>query len=80
VHSRSGNDVFQGYGALQVLEARGLLPKDFSGKSDPYVLVSYNKHSASTKTVYKSLSPVFGDVILFQESRHASTEVRVLCR
>ena len=58
---------------MQVVEARGLLAKDFNGKSDPYVLVTYNKRAASTRTIYACLSPVWGDVLLFQENRRAAT-------
>jgi Ca2+-dependent lipid-binding protein len=57
---------------LQVLEGRGIVSKDFSGLSDPYVVVSYNNREASTRTVYKSLNPIFGDVMLFQENRYAA--------
>jgi Ca2+-dependent lipid-binding protein len=57
---------------LQVLEGRGIVAKDFSGLSDPYVVVSYNNREASTRTVYKSLNPIFGDVMLFQENRYAA--------
>ena len=56
---------------VQVVEARGLLAKDFNGKSDPYVLATYNKRAASTRTIYECLSPVWGDVLLFQENRCA---------
>ena len=52
-----------------MVEARGLLPKDFNGKSDPYVTVTYNKRTAGTGTVFESLNPVYGSVLLFKESR-----------
>jgi hypothetical protein len=58
--------------AIQVLEARALAATDYSGSSDPYVLVSYNKRAASTRTVHQSLNPIFGDVLLFQENRCAA--------
>ena len=54
------------------MEGRGIVSKDFNGLSDPYVMVSYNKRDASTRTVFKSLNPIFGDVMLFQENRCAS--------
>lgn len=55
--------------AVQILEGRDIVSKDFNGKSDPYVLVTYNKRAASTRTVFKSLNPLYGDVLLFQENR-----------
>lgn len=58
--------------SVQVLEGRGIVSKDFNGLSDPYVVVSYNKRDALTRTVWKSLNPVFGDVMLFQENRYSS--------
>ena len=65
---------------MQVVEARGLLAKDFNGKSDPYVLCTYNKRAASTRTVYCSLSPVWGDVLLFQENRCVDYTRTTSCR
>lgn len=59
--------------AVQMLEARGLVSKDYNGFSDPYVLVNYNKRAAATRTVHRCLDPVFGDVLLFQENRCVST-------
>lgn len=61
--------------AIQILEARALLAADYSGSSDPYVLVSYSKRAASTRTVHQCLNPVFGDVLLFQENRFAAHHV-----
>ncbi|KAJ1657063.1 phosphatidylserine decarboxylase [Dispira simplex] len=44
---------------LQVLQARGLTPKDKNGLSDPYVIVTFGKRKHTTHVVYENLEPTW---------------------
>ncbi|KAI0244414.1 hypothetical protein L0F63_002814 [Massospora cicadina] len=42
---------------VQVIQGRGLAPKDSNGLSDPYVIVRINNRKLNTKTIRKTLNP-----------------------
>jgi serine/threonine protein kinase len=68
---------------LKILDARNLAPKDIGGTSDPYCIVSVigakGGNKIRTKTVYKSLSPVWGEKYEFDvtSNSHASIDIEV---
>ncbi|KAJ1965932.1 phosphatidylserine decarboxylase [Dispira parvispora] len=44
---------------LQILQGRGLAPKDKNGLSDPYAIVTFGKRKHTTCVVYESLEPTW---------------------
>ncbi|RKP37016.1 phosphatidylserine decarboxylase-domain-containing protein [Dimargaris cristalligena] len=44
---------------LQILQGRGLAPKDKNGLADPYVIATYGKRKQSTHIVYENLDPIW---------------------
>jgi phosphatidylserine decarboxylase len=48
---------------VEVFEARDLLPKDFNGKSDPYVVVKLGRQRHQTSVIPKTLNPNWGGLI-----------------
>ncbi|KAI9292756.1 C2-domain-containing protein [Neoconidiobolus thromboides FSU 785] len=50
---------------IQVIQGRGLAPKDSNGLSDPYVIARVNNKKSQTKTINKTLNPVWQETLEF---------------
>eukprot|EP00850_Spirogloea_muscicola_P023471 SM000359S13457 [mRNA] locus=s359:16492:22784:- [translate_table: standard] len=63
------------YVFVQVLSARSLIAKDFSGTSDPFARVSVGNQSSRTKTIYKELNPEWGETFAFAASQSEGFDI-----
>lgn len=59
------NDVL----VVRVVKARGLLPSDSNGLSDPYVSIKFLRQKKKTKVVRKSLNPEWNESFEFKAKR-----------
>ncbi|KAK9096195.1 hypothetical protein Sjap_021692 [Stephania japonica] len=50
---------------VEVVDARGLLPKDGHGTSSPYVVVDFYGQRRRTRTVHRDLNPAWNEVLEF---------------
>uniref|UniRef100_A0A8C9FHX0 C2 domain-containing protein n=1 Tax=Pavo cristatus TaxID=9049 RepID=A0A8C9FHX0_PAVCR len=48
-------------------QARGILPADDNGLSDPFVRVVFSTHCQTTRTVEETLSPMWNELLLFDQ-------------
>ena len=51
---------------LELAQCLGLLPADKNGKSDPYVKVTLGHETYTSKTIFKTLDPVFNESFTFE--------------
>eukprot|EP00850_Spirogloea_muscicola_P014421 SM000103S09513 [mRNA] locus=s103:385053:391694:+ [translate_table: standard] len=63
------------YVFVQVLSARSLIAKDFSGTSDPFARVSVGNQSSRTKTIYKELNPEWSETFAFAASQSEGFDI-----
>jgi stromal membrane-associated protein len=52
------------YLAVTIVKAKDLVPRDKTGTSDPYCVVSIGKVSKKTKVIKKSVNPVWNEKLL----------------
>ena len=52
-----------GIAVVRVLRARKFQIADFTGASDPYVLLVYAKQTAKTKVVRRTLNPIWNETL-----------------
>ncbi|KAK9167367.1 hypothetical protein Scep_002558 [Stephania cephalantha] len=50
---------------VEVVDARGLLPKDGHGTSSPYVVVDFYGQRRRTRTVHRNLNPAWNELLEF---------------
>jgi WD40 repeat protein len=69
VHADLDFDVIKNTKLLSVLIRQGkdLPAMDFTGKSDPFVVVSVGHHSHKSQVVYQNLNPVWNERYLFDD-------------
>ena len=76
-HGKTKNKVFDGVLTITVHEAKNLLDKDFAGKSDPYVLISYGEKMSKSKPIESTLNPTFNFTGEFQTEKDGPSELIV---
>lgn len=64
---------------VQVLKARQLAPKDKSGTSDPYLVLTLGESKEATSTVYKSLDPEWNQTFEFPIQAGDAALLEVIC-
>ena len=52
---------------LQVIEAKNLVPRDATGKSDPYVVIEYGPRKEVTEVQFKTIAPTWSEYYEFEE-------------
>ena len=65
---------------LQVIEAKNLVPRDSSGKSDPYCKIEYGPRCEMTEVQRKTLMPQWGEYFEFEErweSKYRFIQLRI---
>ena len=63
---------------LQIVEARGIMPKDNNGLSDPYCLVQVGKNIKRTGTRKRTLAPTWNEHFDFKvDSARESIKIRM---
>jgi Ca2+-dependent lipid-binding protein len=50
---------------VRVVEARNLMPMDYTGKSDPYVVLQFGSETFTTRYIKQDLNPVWNEVHTF---------------
>ncbi|KAM7273116.1 hypothetical protein ACFE04_027780 [Oxalis oulophora] len=59
---------------VEVIEARGLAPKDGKGTSSPYVIIDYYGQRRRTRTVVSDLNPTWNEVLEFNVSNSSKKQ------
>lgn len=62
---------------VEVVDARDLMPKDGEGSASPFVEVDFQNHISRTKTVPKSLNPIWNQKLSFdfEETRNHQYQI-----
>mmetsp|Transcript_9249 Transcript_9249/g.38033 ORF Transcript_9249/g.38033 Transcript_9249/m.38033 type:complete len:913 (+) Transcript_9249:141-2879(+) len=60
---------------VQVVEARNLAPKGIGGTSNPYIKVQMGKKKKKTKTMNKTLQPVYNELFEFKLTSSSEKEL-----
>jgi len=64
---------------IKLLQGRGLEPKDFNGKSDPYLSIWCGATKHKTKVVPKSLDPVWNETLVLSYSASVKKTLEIEC-
>ena len=65
---------------IRVVEARKLPAMDYGGTSDPYIVLVFEGKSKRTPTIFKSLSPVWNELLVFKtKSSDLDSKIFVEC-
>ncbi|KAI5064200.1 hypothetical protein GOP47_0020870 [Adiantum capillus-veneris] len=68
------------YAILEILEGKNLMAKDFSGFSDPYVIVTHGNQKFKTQTRKQTLNPTWHECFQLKLTSEASWNEKVLLR
>ena len=50
---------------VRVIEARDLVPMDYTGKSDPYCVLKFGNETHKTHYIKQELNPVWNEIFTF---------------
>eukprot|EP01123_Difflugia_compressa_P005192 TRINITY_DN167_c0_g1_i6.p1 TRINITY_DN167_c0_g1~~TRINITY_DN167_c0_g1_i6.p1 ORF type:complete len:466 (+),score=93.63 TRINITY_DN167_c0_g1_i6:97-1494(+) len=64
---------------VKILQGRDLAAKDANGKSDPYLNIVYGTHNYKTKTIRKTLNPVWTDQTFVIPLDPAQQQILIEC-
>ncbi|KAH7442647.1 hypothetical protein KP509_03G097600 [Ceratopteris richardii] len=68
------------YAILEIIEGKNLMPKDFSGFSDPYVIVTHGNKKFKTQIRKQTLNPKWHECFHLELNSESSWNEKVLLR
>jgi len=64
---------------VKIIEGKHLLALDSGGTSDPYCIVAVGEQSLKTRTIKKTLNPVWGETFPFQIDKDVPKIISLTC-